>query len=207
MLATLLVGTALAGPPQLGLALGPVVGGGTSTYGDYFSAAPATAVTVTWHLGPFETWVGASGSLLLAGSGDDVVPASLLQGEVGVGLGGRALGAGIYGGNGLPGPIVGLYARGTVPGRGWVRRMGLEARLFGTQATATSGFALLVRVEPGRGRPERPPVEVVEAPPAEADVAPVAEVPPEAPVEPAETPPAPAEDADTPTTTHHDEPW
>lgn len=205
MLATLLVGTALAGPPQLGLALGPVVGGGTSTYGDYFSAAPATAVTVTWHLGPFETWVGASGSLLLAGSGDDVVPASLLQGEVGVGFGGRALGAGVYGGNGLPGPIVGLYARGTVPGRGWVRRMGLEARLFGTQATASTGLALLVRIEPGRGRPERPPVEVVAAPPPEEpEAAPVAEVPAEPPVE---AQPEPTEDAETPPPTHHDEPW
>ncbi len=157
MLATLLVGAALARPPQLSLMAGPVVGSGTSSLGTYFSAAPATAITLTWNLGPLESWLGASGSLLMAGSGEDVVPASLLQGEVGVGLGGAGFAGGVYGGNGLPGPVMGLYARGSVKRHGWLKRIGLESRLFYTEATGSTGLALLLRLEPawpGSRRPE-----------------------------------------------------
>ncbi len=175
MFATLLVGTALAAPPRLGLAIGPVMGGGTSTHGSYFSAAPAANVTVTWHLGPFESWVGASGSLLLAGYGDEVIPASLLQGEIGVGFGGEAVGAGFYGGSGFPGPILGVYGRATLPGDGWVRRIGVESRLFHTRVTDSVGLAVLLRVEPGfddrgerRRRGPRPHVARSDAPEATA---------------------------------------
>jgi hypothetical protein len=206
MLVSLLVGAALARPPQLGLALGPVVGGGTSTRGTYFSAAPATAVSVTWHLGALESWLGGSASLLVAAQGDDVVPAALLQGELGLGVGGTAAGGGIYGGNGLSGPIVGLYARATLPRRDWLGRLGLESRLFYARGTDTAGLALLLRVEPdwtGADRRARARAEGRDG--AEPAVkAPAASPPPE---------PAPAEDApsappeSTPTPTHHDEPY
>jgi hypothetical protein len=191
MLVSLLVGAALARPPQLGLSLGPVVGGGTSTRGTYFSAAPATAVSVTWHLGALESWLGGSASLLMAAQGDDVVPAALLQGELGLGL---------------SGPIVGLYARATLPRRDWLGRLGLESRLFYARGTDTTGLALLLRVEPdwtGADRRARARAEGRDG--AEPAVkAPAASPPPE---------PAPAEDApsappeSTPTPTHHDEPY
>lgn len=79
---------AQARPPELALALGPAVSGGESTYGRFVSAAPATAATLTWRIGFLETWLGASSTLLLAGSGEDVLVASLFEGELGVGVGG-----------------------------------------------------------------------------------------------------------------------
>jgi hypothetical protein len=233
MFTFLAVGAALAGPLQLGLAIGPAIGGGESTLGSYTTLAPATAIDLTWHLGPFETWAGASASLLMAGVGDRVVPSSLLEAEIGVGLGGRALGAGIYGGNGYPGPIGGLYGRLTWPGPTWCRRVGIEGRAFYTPATDSSGLALMARIEPGRhlGGPRRdergpprqpdpaePPPPYPPPPPYGAgDQAPAFEgaaLPPDDASAPAEggaglaipedgAPPA----APTPTETHHDEPY
>jgi len=205
MLVSLLVGAALARPPQLGLALGPVVGGGTSTRGTYFSAAPATAVSLTWHLGPLESWVGASGSLLMAGRGDEVVPAALLQGELGVGIGGAAAGGGLYGANGLSGPMVGLYARATMPRRDWLGRLGLESRLFYAQGTDSTGLALLLRVEPDlRGR-ERRRSAAAPAEPAAEEAPAQGPAPSEDEQRPDATPPPAPEEAPAPT--HHDEPY
>ncbi|MDP2314605.1 MAG: hypothetical protein Q8P41_17005 [Pseudomonadota bacterium] len=221
MLLTLLFGAAFARPPQLSLAIGPAIGGGESARGTWFTAAPATAVAITWHLGPLESWVGASGSLLMAGVGDAVVPSSLLQGELGLGLGGAGFGAGLYGGNGYPGSIVGLYARATVPRPGWMHRVGLESRLFYTAETDSTGLSLMVRVEPAWGRRARvearktggaegqPAVEAPEqegeAAPGEVLAYPVDGVPPaespEAPAEAAPSEAAPAEPA------HHEEPY
>jgi hypothetical protein len=158
MLLTLLCAAALAAPPRLGLALGPALGTGDSARGEWFSFAPATAGTLTWGLGPFEVWGGASGSLLLADVAGDLVPSSLLQGELGLGVGSRRFSAGLYGGVGLPGPVVGLYTR--VMGRGatapaWARSVGLEGRIFYADATESTAFALLARVEPQLGREKK----------------------------------------------------
>lgn len=155
MLLPLLFGAALAGPPQLGLAVGPAVGGGESTRGTFVTVAPISAVTLGWNFGPLDSWVGVSASALMAGAGDGVVPASLLQGELGIGLGGRGLAGGIYGGNGWPGPVWGLYARGTLPRADWLHRMGLESRLFFTEATHSMAVAVMLRVEPAWPGAER----------------------------------------------------
>jgi hypothetical protein len=231
MLVTLLFGAALARPPQLSLAVGPAVGGGESTRGAFITVAPISTLTVGWHFGPLDSWVGVSGSLLMAGVGDQVVPASLLQGEVGLGLGGPGLGGGIYGGNGWPGPVWGFYARATLPRAGWLHRVGLESRLFFTEATHSSAVAVLLRVEPSWPGAERRRREIAaEEIRGAADRAAAVEVPPEAletegdegevlayPVDatpPAADPvPAPASPeaepapAAEPVPAHHDEPY
>ncbi|MDP2310361.1 MAG: hypothetical protein Q8P18_30370 [Pseudomonadota bacterium] len=214
MLVPLLFGAALAAPPQLSLAVGPAVGGGESTRGSFVTVAPISALTVGWRFGPLDSWIGVSGSLLMAGSGDDVVPASLLQGELGIGLGGPGLGGGIYGGNGWPGAIWGLYARATLPRTDWMHRVGLESRLFFTEATNSTAVAVMVRMEPSWPGAERrraveraaeetagaadglPAVEVPagsESPETEGSPGEVLAYPVDAPPQPAE--PAPAEPA------------
>lgn len=181
MLVSLLVGAALARPPQLSLAAGPAVGGGESTRGSFLTVAPISTLTVGWHFGPLDSWVGVSGSLLLAGQGDAVVPASLLQGEVGLGLGGPGLGGGVYGGNGWPGPVWGFYARATLPRAGWLHRVGLESRVFFTEATHSSAVAVMLRVEPAWPGAERRRRELAaEETRGAADAVPAVEVPEEA---------------------------
>lgn len=224
MLVTLLFGAAFARPPQLSLAVGPAVGAGESTRGSFITVAPITALTVAWHFGPIDSWVGLSGSLLMAGSGADVVPASLLQGELGLGLGGPGLGGGIYGGNGWPGAIWGLYARATLPRVDWISRVGVESRLFYTEATRSTGVAVMVRVEPAwpdAERRRRAAERIVEKtagaepPTAEARVEgtestgeilayPVDATPPPRQAAPVEPPPERAPEG---APAHHDEPY
>jgi len=221
MLVSLLVGAALADPPRVGAAIGPVLGAGTSTNGSYVSFAPAGALTVTYPVGPLESWVGVSGSLLLAGQGDHVVPASLLQAEVGAGLGGRLASGGVYVGIGYPGPILGLYGRTLFPSASTLEWMGLEGRLFETPATDSTGIALLFRVEPGAGgahrRPVRrrpPPGPPPPPPPPPADDRPPGEAP--STVIPAGEAAPPSGDtgsdgasgaSESPAPEHHDEPY
>lgn len=201
MLASLALCAALAAPPRVGIALGPAVGGGDSALGPYLTAAPAGALTVTWPFGPFEAWVGASASGLVGPYGDDLIPAALIQGELGLGVGGRGGSAGFYAGNGFPGPIAGFYGRVMLPGSGWARRMGVEGRLFQTAVTDSTGFALMFRVEPGRDRaeerrgarrspPRRPPPG---PPPPPPDAAP----PPNAAAETPDAAPPPGEEPST----------
>src|SRR4051794_35900197 len=104
MLPWLLLGTAFASPPQLSVGAGPALARGEGPRGRYVSAAPAVALDVTWHLGAFESWLGGSGSLLLADTHAGLVPSALVDAELGLGVGGRVAGAGVYAGNGLPGP-------------------------------------------------------------------------------------------------------
>ena len=225
MLPLLLLAPALAASPRVGLAVGPAIGGGTAPRGEYFTAAPAGAATITWNLGPFESWVGASGSLLMAGYADGVIPASLLQGELGIGLGSRAFGGGVYVGNGFPGPLYGLYGRGMLPGTGWVDQIGVETRLFHTTVTESTALAVMLRVEPGPGdrprRTARGATERGEEAPAPGETVraePPTEAPPPSQTEgtaidtptpegaPAPSPPATGEPAER-SATHHDEPF
>lgn len=204
----LLASHTLAMPPRVAFSLGGAVGGGSSSQGDYVTGSPMGAISMMWHLGPFEPWAGASSTALLTPASGQLGPASLLQGELGIGLGGRHFGAGVYGGAGWPGPVVGLYARAMFGAPGWLN-VGVEPRLFYLGDSGVSAVSVMARVELGRRdrgrraepeerepRPEEPTEPpVAPAPPAPegdgADALPVGEPPP----------PPPEEDR------HHDEPY
>jgi hypothetical protein len=107
------------------------------------------AAAIVWHLGPFEPWAGLSSTALLAPRDGAVAPASLVQGELGLGLGGAHFGAGVYGGVGWPGPVAGLYARAMFGGPSWIN-LGLEPRVFYLSDSGATGVSLMARVELGR---------------------------------------------------------
>lgn len=199
MLLSLLVQTAYAG--QFSMALGLGAGGGAAGDESWSTVAPVTTVGYMLHLAFLEGYVGGSSSLLMARQDQTTVPVALAQGEVGLGLGGRAFGVGLFWGAGLGGTGGGLYSHLTFPGRGWVRRMGVEGRLVGYPETNTAAAQVLWRIEPGRRRTP-PPHEVVPPPPAyPPEQAPVA-VPLAVPVDE----PPPAEPAEPPPV-HHDDPY
>lgn len=192
MLLALLISAAHAG--QLAFSLGVAAGGGDAGGVSWSTAAPMTSVNYMTHLLCIEGWGGASSSLLLAGSPDQTSHlAAPFQAELGLGIGGRAFGVGVFGSRGFAGAGGGLYTHLTLPGPGWVHRMGVEGRIAGYES-GTTAVELLWRVEPENRRTakeRRPP------PPAYA--------PEQAPVEaPTDSAPPPADDSGA---THHDDPY
>lgn len=165
MLLTLLVSTAFAG--QLAVGVGVAAGGGEVPGQSWSTFAPMTNVSYTGHLLFLEAFGGLSATGLLARGGESTVLAAPLQAEAGLGIGGRAFGIGLIASSGLAGQGGGLYSHLTLPGPGWVRRIGGEARIMGYDRTRTGAFEVLLRIEPGRRRtpqepppPEPPPEEV-----------------------------------------------
>lgn len=153
-----LIATALAAP-SFGVMVGAGFIGGESPRGAYSSASPVLAGTVDWRFAFVETWLGLSATAFMAPYDGEIVPAALLQGEVGLGLGNPNLSGGVFLGAGLSGGEGGLYGRALFPGPSWAPRLGGELRLFHLGTTDSAGAVLLARAEfGGRKRaPKAPP--------------------------------------------------
>lgn len=171
----LLVATAFAAPSFGAMAGVGVISGEAGNGRDYASYSPVLAGTVDWRFAWVETWLGLSGTGFVAPYGSGSVPAALLQGEFGLGLGSRTASAGIFFGAGLSGGEGGLYGRVMFPGPTWAPRLGGELRAFHLGATDSSGAALLLRAEFGGGRrgPRPPPPPEPPPPPPEPPPPPV----------------------------------
>lgn len=151
------VATAFAGPSFAVMGGGGVISGVADDGREYSSTSPVLAATVDWRFAWVEAWVGVSATGLVAPEGDGIIPAALLQGEVGLGLGNPVSSAGIFFGSGLSGGEGGVYGRLMFPGPGWASRLGGELRAFHLGATNSSGAAFLLRAELGELRRRSPP--------------------------------------------------
>lgn len=187
----LFLATTAFATPHFGLmAGGGVIGGRADDGRSYSSFSPVFAGTVDWRFGFVETWLGLSGTGFVAPYGGEVVPAALLQGELGLGLGSPTLSGGVYIGAGLSGGEGGVYGRLMFPGPTWAPRLGAEFRGFHLGTTSASGMSLMLRAELGESHrpPRRPP-----GPPAGRP-----QPPPEPPPPPPEPPPEPPVQHDDP---------
>lgn len=156
----LLATTALAEPTYGAMVGGGMIAGEARGQG-YASWSPMVAGTIDWRFAWVEAWVGLSGSGFVAvDRHEDPVPAALLQGEVGVGLGSPTASAGIYMGAGLSGGEGGFYGRVSFPGPTWARRVGGELRAFHLGQFDASGVVLMARAEFGGEGGRRPPPPV-----------------------------------------------
>jgi hypothetical protein len=156
----LLVHLATAAPTYAALAGGGVI---TGESGDrsYASWSPMVAGTVDWRFAFVETWLGLSGSGFVAPNRhDDPVPAALLQGEFGLGLGSPVASAGAFFGAGLSGAEGGLYGRVMFDGPAWAQRLGGELRAFHLGQSDAGGVVLFLRAEFGPADRRRPPPPV-----------------------------------------------
>ena len=155
--------------PSFGVGAGAgVIGGVSAADRQYSSFSPVLAGTVDWRFAWVEVWLGMSGTAFVAPYGDDVVPAALLQGEVGLGLGSRTASAGVFLGAGLSGGEGGLYGRLMFDGPTWAPRLGGEFRAFHLGTVDASGVELLLRAEFG-GRLRTPPPAPPPPPPVQHD--------------------------------------
>ncbi len=166
----LLVASAFASPSFAALAGGGVISGTADDRREYSSMSPMLAATVDWRFAWVEAWLGVSATGFVAPDGDGVVPAALLQGEVGLGLGNPVSSAGIFFGSGLSGGEGGVYGRLMFPGPGWAPRLGGELRAFHLGETNSSGMVFLLRAELGGiRRPASPPPPPPPPPPVHHD--------------------------------------
>jgi hypothetical protein len=153
----LLATHALAAPTYAAMVGGGMIGGESAGQG-YASWSPVVAGSVDWRFAWVEVWVGLSGTGFLALDGkQNEVPAALLQGEFGVGLGSPTASAGVYLGAGLSGGEGGFYGRFSLPGPSWASRLGGELRAFHLGQFDATGFVLMARAEFGEGSSKRPP--------------------------------------------------
>lgn len=143
-----LVTAAVAG--QWTVSAGPAVTGGSSPQGDYASISPFIAGNYGWHAWIFESWLGASASLLRGVDANGEYATAPVQGEFGAGLGGRTFSAGFYVSAGFGGGGGGLYAQLSLPAPGKLDRIGLEARTLSYEGGQNQGAALLLRIQPGK---------------------------------------------------------
>lgn len=192
----LLLSSMALAAPHFGVMAGGGAIGGEADGRTYTSFSPLLAGTVDWRFGPVETWIGLSGSGFVVPYEDNVVPAALLQGEIGLGLGNPTLSGGVYLGAGLSGGEGGLYGRLMFPGPTWAPRLGGELRAFHLGNADASGMVLLLRGEFGSDEPRRrphrrgPPSGPPRGPPPGPPTAPPPSEPPPPP-EPSGPPPEP----------------
>ena len=152
--------TAFAAPTFAAMAGGGVITGETADRG-YASWSPMLAGSVDWRFAWVEAWLGISGSgFVYPNRHEEAVPAALLQGEFGLGLGGPMASGGVYFGAGLSGGEGGFYGRLMFPGPGWAEKLGGELRAFHLGQSDAGGVVLLLRAEFGASARRGPPPPV-----------------------------------------------
>lgn len=158
--ALLFSGLASAASPQLALSFGGAAGTGVDWGLDpvegvsYTTYGPMGAASVNWHLGALETWAGVSMTGLIASWDGYTYPASLFNGEWGIGFGAEQFGVGAYVGAGYPGSSFGLYTH-LLLSEGKESNVGLEGRFWGSETGVVAG-AVMLRIEP-QPEPVAPP--------------------------------------------------
>ncbi len=161
----LILGVALAAPTYSLMAGGGVVTGESAEH-SYASWSPVVAGSADWRFGWVEAWLGVSASGFIAPNRQEQnVPAALLQGEFGLGLGTPQSSAGLFFGAGLSGGEGGFYGRVMFPGPPWASRLGGELRAFHLGRFGAGGLVLLLRAEFGSTVATAPPPPVHHADP------------------------------------------
>lgn len=156
MIFALLSSAAFAGGFNFGFVAGPTVGGGEGRYGGWMTASPTLGATMTLRLAFIEAWGGISASGLRLGDDPARLEGSLvapLGVQAGVGFGGNAFSAGIYGGPTPQAIETGVYARLNLPPSAEVR-YGVEFRgsNYHLEGYDLGAVSLLFRVEAGGGK-------------------------------------------------------
>lgn len=129
----------------------------------YSTLGPVVSGAYNWRFGPIHTFAGGSFTGVMASSGLEAYPVSVVSADFGLGLGTRAFGVGVYGGWGFPRSLGGLYTQVTAPtDQG---RMGGELRFFSTGREDLDGVAVLFRWEPDIKPHRRPPPPPAPPPP------------------------------------------